>query len=228
MSSTAIVRVALPVPLYKQFDYLLPAHIQTHAIPTGARVLVPFGARKLVGFVCDLPDHSDIAPSRLKPIIAVLDHSKATLNNELFELGHWISRYYHHPLGLTFETMVPTLLRKSKIPATKTEHIFCLDMEQEFNDEQLKFESVSVFFQQQPDGQTDAAHITPQQRTADGRLPKGAGGRVDVKYLSVMSEHSGFADLLNRRRPPRKSSRSDPSAASCQDLAQSGFRRHWR
>lgn len=138
MSSTAIVRVALPVPLYKQFDYLLPAHIQTQPIPTGARVLVPFGARKLVGFVCGLPDHSDIAPSRLKPIIAVLDHSKATLNNELFELGHWISRYYHHPLGLTFETMVPTLLRKSKVPATKTEHIFCLDMEQEFNEEQFK------------------------------------------------------------------------------------------
>jgi len=41
-------RIALPVPLHRYFDYILPASMKVVA---GARVLVPFGTQKRVGVV---------------------------------------------------------------------------------------------------------------------------------------------------------------------------------
>ena len=44
------VEIALPVPLRQPFTYRVPAHLHTSLEP-GIRVAVPFGRRKLPGFV---------------------------------------------------------------------------------------------------------------------------------------------------------------------------------
>ena len=44
-----IVRVALPVPLNRLFDYAIPQGVTKPAI--GARVLVKFGQRSLIGMI---------------------------------------------------------------------------------------------------------------------------------------------------------------------------------
>jgi len=47
--------VSLPVPLEQAFTYSLPLTLQ-HRVKAGARVLVPFGTRKMTGVVLNAHD----------------------------------------------------------------------------------------------------------------------------------------------------------------------------
>ncbi|KYP95925.1 hypothetical protein BG74_07885, partial [Sodalis-like endosymbiont of Proechinophthirus fluctus] len=60
-----VVNVALPVPLARTFDYLLPAN---GAPVVGGRVRVPFGQRQTIGIVTAIREHSGVALDKLKPI----------------------------------------------------------------------------------------------------------------------------------------------------------------
>jgi primosomal protein N' (replication factor Y) len=101
------VRVAVPVPLHRAFDYAVPDHL---AMPVaGARVLVPFSGRRLVGVALQLnPPDAHASP---KPIAAVLDET-SVLGDELFELARWMAAYYLHPIGEVLSTLLPAAARK--------------------------------------------------------------------------------------------------------------------
>ncbi|MGR5064531.1 primosomal protein N' [Photobacterium sp. DNB22_13_2] len=111
-----IARVALPVPLDKQFDYLVKPG-QQPAI--GGRVKVPFGRQQLVGIVMALTDSSDFPLNQLKPIYSVLDHSPLW-EPSLFKLLNWASQYYQYPLGDTLANAMPTYLRKGREASPST------------------------------------------------------------------------------------------------------------
>ncbi len=59
-----VVQVALPVPLPRLFDYLLPADAPQPV--AGARVSVPFGNRKMTGIVVSTRATSDLPLAQLK------------------------------------------------------------------------------------------------------------------------------------------------------------------
>ncbi len=104
---TEIVRIALPVPLHRAFDYAVPEGMD--APVRGARVRVRFTNRTLVGVCVDrnpAEPHADPMP-----LLAVLD-SKSAMTDELFSLAHWLSGYYHHPIGEVFATMLPNAAMK--------------------------------------------------------------------------------------------------------------------
>ena len=65
-----IVRVALPVPIDKQFDYQIPPGVNP---VVGGRVSVPFGPKTMIGLVTELDDKSDFDFDKLKTIKQVLD-----------------------------------------------------------------------------------------------------------------------------------------------------------
>ncbi len=105
-----IARVALPVPLDKQFDYLIPPHL----FPIiGGRVSVPFGRQTLVGVVTALVNHSEFSEQQLKSIKQVLD-SQPVWPEKLYQLLHWCSQFYQYPLGDTLLNAMPSALRKGK------------------------------------------------------------------------------------------------------------------
>ncbi len=105
-----IARVALPVPLDKQFDYAIPGHL----FPIiGGRVSVPFGRQTLVGIVTAMVNHSDFPKDQLKPIKAVLD-SQPIWSEKLYSLLTWCSQFYQYPLGDTLHNAMPAALRKGK------------------------------------------------------------------------------------------------------------------
>lgn len=105
-----IARVALPVPLDKQFDYLIPSH----CFPVvGGRVSVPFGRQTLVGIVTEFVSQTEIAPEQLKAILQVLD-AHPVWSDDLYRLISWCSQFYHYPLGDTFAIAMPTALKKGK------------------------------------------------------------------------------------------------------------------
>lgn len=105
-----IARVALPVPLDKQFDYQIPVHL----FPIiGGRVSVSFGRQTLVGVVTALVNQSEFSVDKLKPLKQVLD-SQPVWPDSLYELLQWCSQFYQYPLGDTLLNAMPSALRKGK------------------------------------------------------------------------------------------------------------------
>ena len=113
--SNYVFRVAVPVPLYRLFDYRPPAGIDPGKIRLGARVLVSFGRRKakLTAFLVAVTDDSDRDISSLKEIEKILDE-KPLLQQKDLDLLLWASNYYHHPQGEVISAAFPVLLRKGK------------------------------------------------------------------------------------------------------------------
>lgn len=114
-TGSSIIRIALPVPIHRYFDYLPPSDTNT-AITAGQRVLVPFGHRKLIGVVIDTNAISDIAPSKLKAIHSMLDTNPA-ISAGVIRMAIWASRYYGFPIGECILSCLPPPLRKGKSSA---------------------------------------------------------------------------------------------------------------
>jgi primosomal protein N' (replication factor Y) (superfamily II helicase) len=95
--------VALPLPVRTTFTYRVPEGFDEPAV-TGARVVVPFRNRVMLGVVVGRGDTSDGAP--LKNVANILDPIPAMLPR-LVELGRWISNYYLSPIGETLRVMLP-------------------------------------------------------------------------------------------------------------------------
>jgi primosomal protein N' (replication factor Y) len=100
---TEYCEVAVPVPLDQLFTYKLDRGISSEA---GARVLVPFRERRLIGIVTELHDRAPAFAA--KNVLESLDESGTpALTEELVRLGRWISVYYLAPIGEVFRTMLP-------------------------------------------------------------------------------------------------------------------------
>ena len=110
---SAIVRVAIPVPLAQSFDYLPPATHAATEIAPGTRVLVPFAGRERVGIALGMAPASSLSRDRLKRIAAVLDEVPLVCG-ELLDTLLWLSRYYHHPLGEVLDAALPVSLRSAR------------------------------------------------------------------------------------------------------------------
>jgi primosomal protein N' (replication factor Y) len=96
--------VALPVPLRSTFTYLVPEALAERAV-VGARVLVPFRNRALVGVIVDVARRAPEGKP-LKELHDVLDLTPA-LPPRVVELGRWVANYYLAPEGEVFRGMLP-------------------------------------------------------------------------------------------------------------------------
>jgi primosomal protein N' (replication factor Y) len=111
MTDTYYLRIALPVPLRRQFDYLPLANTAASDYEIGSRVRVPFGRQQLIGFVLSIVTETAVPVEKLKPITESLD-SGTLVSPNILELCEWLSGYYHHPLGEVLDLAIPVLLRK--------------------------------------------------------------------------------------------------------------------
>lgn len=107
-----ILRVAVPSPLRRSFDYALPADetAAPAALQPGMRVRVPFGNRELTGILLEVSDTTHVSADKLKPAIAILDQA-SLIPEHLLKLWLWAARYYQHPIGDALHTLMPTGLR---------------------------------------------------------------------------------------------------------------------
>jgi len=108
-----ILRIAIPSPLYRTFDYLPPPDCDTATLRPGARARVPFGRRQTVGLLVEIGTDSELDPALLRPALAVLDR-EPILPADVLALIQWAQRYYHHPPGEAFATALPALLRQGE------------------------------------------------------------------------------------------------------------------
>ncbi len=105
-----VLRVALPVPLPRLFDYLPPHRAQ--ALP-GCRVRVPFGRSSRIGIVAGQADHSALPAGQIKRIGEVLDESPL-LDAELLATLAWAGEYWLGAPGEVYFGALPVALRGGK------------------------------------------------------------------------------------------------------------------
>ncbi len=93
------------------FSYLVPKELEKE-IEVGKRVEVPFSSKTLEGFILRINENKEIE-YKLKEIIKIIDE-KPILNEELLELGKYMSLKTLSNLISCYQTMLPTAL-KAKI-----------------------------------------------------------------------------------------------------------------
>ncbi|MFZ5636257.1 MAG: primosomal protein N' [Pseudomonadota bacterium] len=103
----SVLRVALPMPLPRLFDYRPPSD---GTAEVGCRVRVPFGNRSLVGVVAEIGAPDPAHATALRDAEAVLD-VRPLLRGELLASLLWLARYTHAPLGEVLATALPGDLR---------------------------------------------------------------------------------------------------------------------
>ncbi|WP_174613216.1 primosomal protein N' [Virgibacillus ihumii] len=105
-----IAKVIVDVPassINQTFDYLIPEKYAGILEP-GMRVIVPFGPRKIMGFV--VGETSESAFDSLKEIDEVLDLTPV-LTRELLDLGMWLAEETLSLYITAFQVMLPQVLK---------------------------------------------------------------------------------------------------------------------
>lgn len=97
---TNVVEVAVPGPFTEGLDYKLTEQTQNIL---GRRVTVSLGRREVTGVIINIKSESKYDPAKLKSIGPLLD-PVPLYSNILLDLITWVSKYYHHPIGDTFQT----------------------------------------------------------------------------------------------------------------------------
>jgi primosomal protein N' (replication factor Y) len=120
-----VLKVAVNVPLSREFDYLPPA---AGPVPLpGCRVLVQFGPRRQVGLVLAHAAESELPREKIRRCIEVLDDTPLLGDNDLLLL-RFTSNYYHHPVGEVVAAAMPALLRQGKALQPLVEMIAITDL----------------------------------------------------------------------------------------------------
>jgi len=125
------VEVAIPVPMRQLFTYQLPSKLQTPKIEMGERVIVPFGARQVIGIITKIESECDVPANKLKSVLSRME-SSYNLSPSLLQFLKACASYYHHPMGDVFQQALPVLLRKIEPPKiiTPTLWLCCENIEE--------------------------------------------------------------------------------------------------
>ena len=99
----AYIEVAIALPVDKTFTYVLPEHLRELAA-IGKRALVPFGRRKVSGFILKVTPTAAIDDP--KPILDIIDHQQL-FPPGMVRLFEWMADYYFFPLGLVIKNALP-------------------------------------------------------------------------------------------------------------------------
>ncbi|MDT8397555.1 MAG: primosomal protein N' [Pseudomonadales bacterium] len=113
MKSELLLKVAVPSPLRRSFDYLLTIPVAGPKPQPGMRVRVPFGRREVIGLITGSGGSSELAHAKLKPVLALLDDSPI-LDQHTLALYLWASDYYQFPVGQVLQSSLPKAVREGR------------------------------------------------------------------------------------------------------------------
>ncbi len=101
--STTFIEVAVPLPVTGTFTYSVPDDLAGR-VEVGMRVLVPFGRRKVTGFVVGAGVTADV--EGVKDVVGVLDVAPV-VDPPMIELTRWIADYYLASWGEVLRATLP-------------------------------------------------------------------------------------------------------------------------
>jgi primosomal protein N' (replication factor Y) len=131
MTSPVYLKLAIPAPLRRHFDYLPPVGITAETLQQwqpGMLIRVPFGQQEVVGVLLEKNSSSTVAAHQLKPAIAAVEQHP-TLAADVMALCSWAAEYYQCPPGEAFHTALPVLLRQGEPALLRGETCYRLTTE---------------------------------------------------------------------------------------------------
>ena len=134
--SELYLRIALPSPLRRLFDYRAPAQLPASVWQPGVRVRVPFARRELVGVLVETSDSTSVPADKLKEALDLLDE-QPLLPPSIMRLCIWAAQYYQHSLGETFSWALPTLLRQGEPAEARQQRIWLAKLPLNLDDPRL-------------------------------------------------------------------------------------------
>lgn len=120
-----ILRIAVPIPLRKLFDYSSPEHADLSSLQPGARVRVPFQNREMVGIFVGFADEGEGYKSKVKPALEIIDQ-EPVVSEDILQICQWAAEYYQFPLGEVLSHALPGLLRQGKVVGYLKENYYRL------------------------------------------------------------------------------------------------------
>ncbi|MEM7676599.1 MAG: primosomal protein N' [Myxococcota bacterium] len=103
---SAFAEVMVPVPVPGPFHYAVPPDLQDK-LRIGHRVLVPFGPRRMTGFVRALAHSAPVgAPPKLRSIERIFE-AAPLLTADLLEIAAFAADYYLAPVGEVLKVALP-------------------------------------------------------------------------------------------------------------------------
>ena len=199
--SNMIVRVAIPSPLRRVFDYLPTASMRSQLQP-GLRVKVPFGRKQVVGMVIELTDSTECPRAKLKIISKLIDQVPL-FNPELLQLLCWSANYYQHPLGEVLQQALPIKLRQGENAEVELISVWSLSEEgaqiecEKFKRAPKQWEVISALRELKKQHPEKQAHST-QELTSLGI--KGAQLNILKTKKLVIEDKSNKFKRLNARQ----------------------------
>jgi len=97
------IEVAIALPVFQTFTYSVPEPF-TDFMATGKRVLVPFGQRRVTGYVFGESQGSSV--KEIKSILDILDEVPL-FPSSMVPFFKWISDYYKYPVGQVVKNALP-------------------------------------------------------------------------------------------------------------------------
>lgn len=98
------IDVAVALPLTNTFTYNVPEEMLSLVLP-GKRVLVPFGQRRVTGYILQLCETHD--QEKIKDIVDILDETPL-FPGSMIPFFKWIADYYIYPVGEVIKCALPS------------------------------------------------------------------------------------------------------------------------
>ena len=103
--------------LDKTFQYRIPEELR-ESIRPGMQVYIPFGNRKLTGYVVELTEEAEIEESRMKDIVGAVRGS-VPIESQLIALAGWMKQNYGGTMNHALKTVIP-VKQKSRAVEKRT------------------------------------------------------------------------------------------------------------
>ena len=107
----------------KIFDYIL-----TEPLPVGTRVMVPFGGRKIEGYIISITETSEVDETKLKSVISALDPFPV-ITEEQLRLAEFMKKRFHIGYCDAIRLFLPPELRSGRVSEIFTEIVSLQDEE---------------------------------------------------------------------------------------------------
>ncbi len=101
------IDIAIAFPVYKTYLYEVPEKFEKDA-EIGRRVLVPFGKRKVTGYILGYENKEELSDfkGKILEIAEILDE-KPIFPENMTEFFKWTSGYYFYPIGEVIKNALP-------------------------------------------------------------------------------------------------------------------------
>jgi primosomal protein N' (replication factor Y) (superfamily II helicase) len=97
------IEVAIALPVYSTYVYSVPEHLLP-LVSAGKRVLVPFGRRRVTGYI--LGEYHKNDRTEIKQVLDVMDEEPLFFSC-MIPFFRWTADYYLHPIGEVIKCALP-------------------------------------------------------------------------------------------------------------------------